>query len=69
MRNRSKSGSGMVVNGAGVPIRRGKGDSSRKYVAFLVFDATWYAGFLRNSLKLQCGFGIITLELYRSASQ
>jgi len=44
-------------------------DSSRKYVAFLVFDATWGAGFLGNSLKLRFSFGIIGPELYRSASK
>jgi hypothetical protein len=46
--NCSKSGSGMEVNGGGVPIQREKADSSRKYVAFLVFNATWGAGFLGN---------------------
>jgi hypothetical protein len=38
----------------------------RHNVAFLVFDATWGAGFLGNLLKLRCKFGIIGLELYRS---
>ena len=59
----------MEVNGGGVPIQREKVDSSRKYMAFLVVNATRGAGFLRNSLKLQCSFGIMEFELYRSASQ
>ena len=40
-------------------------DSSRKYVAFLVFNAE----FLGKSLKLGCSFDIIGLELYRSVSR
>ena len=35
-------------------------------MAFLVFNATWGAGFLGNSLKLRFSFGIIGLELYTS---
>jgi len=35
----------MEVNGGGVPIQRAKVDSSRKYVAFLAFDATWVLDF------------------------
>jgi hypothetical protein len=58
----------MDVNGGGVPIQRGKVDSSHKYVAFLVFNATWGAGFLGNSLKLRCSVGIIGLELCGSVS-
>ena len=44
----SKSVSVMVVNVGGVPIQREKEDSSRKYVAFPVFNATRGAGFLGN---------------------
>lgn len=44
----SKSVSVMVVNVGGVPIQREKEDSSRKYAAFPVFNATRGAGFLGN---------------------
>lgn len=44
----SKSVSVMVVNVGGAPIQREKEDSSRKYVAFPVFNATRGAGFLGN---------------------
>ncbi|MGD1041920.1 MAG: transposase [Sedimentisphaerales bacterium] len=44
----SKSVSVMVVNVGGVPIQREKEDSSLKYVAFPVFNATRGAGFLGN---------------------
>ena len=56
----SKSDSGIEVNSDGVPIQREKVDSSRKYVAFLVFNAAWGAGFLGNLLKLRCSVSIIT---------
>ena len=42
--------------------------SSGKYVALLVFNATWDAGFLGSSLKLRCSLGIMGLELYRGVS-
>ena len=48
MWNCSKSDSGMEVNGGGVPIQRKKEDSSRKYVAFPVFNTTRGGGFLGN---------------------
>jgi hypothetical protein len=58
----------MKVKGAGVPIQRGKVGVRRKYPAFLVFNGTYRAGFLRNSLKLRRGFGIIGRESHWSAS-
>ena len=38
-------------------------DSSHKYVAFLVCNATWCLEFLGNSLKLRCSFGTMGFEL------
>lgn len=58
----------MEVNGGGLPIQWEKVDSSHKYLAFLVFNATWRGEFAGKLLKLRCSFGIIGLELYRSVS-
>ena len=58
----------MQVKGAGVPIQQGKEGVRRKYSAFLVFNGTYRAGSLKNSLKLRRGFGIIDLEFHWSAS-
>jgi len=51
-----------------MPIKWGKADSSRKYPAFLVFNAAQAAGYLRNSLKLRRSFAIIGLEFHWSVS-
>jgi len=51
-----------------VPIQRGKVRFRRKYPVFLVFNGTYRAGLLRNSLKLRRGFGIIGREFYWSES-
>ena len=51
-----------------MPIQREKVDSSRKYMAFLVFNATWRAEFLAKLLNLGCSVGIIGVELYGSVS-
>ena len=58
----------MEVNSGCMPIQRAEADSSREYAAFLVFNGVWAGGFLRNSLKLRLGFGIIALEFHWSAS-
>ena len=47
----------------------GKMDSSHKYVAFLVCNATWRPEFLGNSLKLRCHFGVMEPESNRSLSE
>ena len=59
----------MEVKGAGVPIQRGEVGFRRKYLAFLVFNRTYRAGSLGNSLKLRRGFGIIGREFYWSVSE
>ncbi|MCK4784219.1 MAG: hypothetical protein KAV87_10745 [Desulfobacteraceae bacterium] len=58
----------MEGKGGGLPKWWGKADSFRKYPAFLVFNGTCRAGFLRNSLKLRRGFVIIGFEFHWSAS-
>jgi len=47
----------------------GKREFPRKYPAFLVFNVTYRAGFLRNSLTRRLGFRIIGLEFHWSASE
>ena len=48
----SKSCSGTEVNGGDVPIQREKVDSSLKYVAFLVFNATRSGEFCRKVVEI-----------------
>jgi len=43
----------MEGNGGGVPKQWEKVGSSRKYLAFLVFNATWRAEFVGKLLKLR----------------
>jgi hypothetical protein len=63
-----KRAEGMEGNGGGLPIQWEKVASSRKCAAFLVFNGTCRAGFLRNSFKLPRSFAIIGLESHWSAS-
>ena len=59
---------GMEGNGGSVPTQWEEVDSSRKYVAFLMCNATWPPVFFGNSLKLGCNFGIMGLRSNRSVS-
>ena len=64
-----KPATGAEGTDGGAPTYLEKVDSSHKCVAILVCNATGCLGFVRNSLKLRCNFGIMGLGLNRSNSE